>query len=111
MNILRLIYAALGIGLAALIIFAMATGDFWLAGRWLMSDPWGLTTMADLYLGFAISALIIALYERSWIAILWIFPLPILGNVWTVIWLAMKLPQLNARLLGDSAHKTKIAAH
>ena len=98
MNIIRLVYAALGISLAALIIFAMTTGDFWSAGRWLMSDPWGLTTMADLYLGLTISALFIALFECSWVAILWILPLPILGNVWTVVWLVVKLPQLSVRL-------------
>ncbi len=98
MNMIRLVYAALGIGLAALILFAVNTGDFWSAGRWLMSDPWGLTTMADLYLGLAISALFIALFERSWLAALWILPLPFLGNVWTVVWLIVKLPEIASRL-------------
>jgi Protein of unknown function (DUF1475) len=100
MNILRVIYAALGLGLAALIIFAITTGEFWSAGHWLMSDPWGLTTMADLYLGLAISALLIALFERSWAAVLWILPLPFLGNVWTVVWLIVKLPEIASRLRG-----------
>lgn len=104
MNVIRLIYSVLGLGLAALILFAMSTGDFWAAGRWLMSDPWGLTTLADLYLGLAISALIIGLFERSWRAVLWILPLPILGNVWTVVWLVTKLPQLSARLRGNPRH-------
>ena len=98
MNIIRVVYAALGLGLAALIAAAIATGDFWSAGRWLMSDPWGLTTMADLYLGFAISALFIALFERRWTAVLWIVPLPVLGNVWTVVWLVVRLPQIARRL-------------
>ena len=98
MNIIRLVYTLLGLGLAALIIFAMKTGDFWTAGRWLMSDPWGLTTMADLYLGFAISALFMALFERGWLAVLWILPLPVLGNVWTVVWLVVRLPQIASRL-------------
>ncbi len=101
MNLIRVIYAALGIGLSTLIIFAMKTGDFWGAGRWLLSDPWGLTTLADLYLGFAISALIIALFERSWIAILWLIPLPILGNVWTAVWLVMRLHKLSECLRRD----------
>lgn len=98
MSILRLVFAALGIGLAALILFAMNTGDFWSAGRWLMSDPWGLTTLADLYLGLAVSALLIALFERNWIAALWIIPLPFLGNVWTVVWLIVRLPEIASRL-------------
>ena len=100
MTIIRVVYAALGLGLAGLITFAVATGDFWSAGRWLMSDPWGLTTMADLYLGFAITALFIALFERRWAAILWIAPLPILGNVWTVVWLVVRLPEVASRLRG-----------
>ncbi len=98
MNIIRLIYTLPGLGLAALIIFAMKTGDFGSAGRWLMSDPWGLTTLADLYLGFAILALFIALFERSWLAVLWILPLPVLGNVWTVVWLVVRLPEIASRL-------------
>ncbi len=102
MNILRIVFAALGIGLAALIVFAMNTGDFWSAGRWLMTDPWGLTSMADLYLGLAISALFIALFERSWVAGLWIIPLPFLGNVWTVVWLIARLPEIASRLRGSA---------
>lgn len=102
MNSLRLVFAALGIALAALIVVAIDTGDFWSAGRWLMSDPWGLTTLADLYLGLTISALFIALFERSWLAALWIIPLPFLGNVWTVVWLIVRLPKITSRLRGDT---------
>jgi Protein of unknown function (DUF1475) len=95
---LRLIYALLGAGLAGLIIFAISSGDFWQAGHWLTSDPWGLVTLADLYLGLAVAAALIALFERSWTALLWIIPLPFLGNVWTIVWFVLRLPEIARRL-------------
>jgi hypothetical protein len=98
MILVRAIYLLLSICLAALIFYAMTSGDFWQAGRWLTSDPWGVVTLADLYLGLAVSAAIIALFERKLSAIIWIVPLPFLGNVWTVIWFVLRLPELARRI-------------
>jgi hypothetical protein len=98
MNFARAIYLLLGIGLAALIVLAVKSGDFWQAGRWLTSDPWGLVTLADLYLGLAVSAAVIALFERRLSAMLWIIPLPFLGNVWTAVWFVLRLPELARRI-------------
>jgi hypothetical protein len=98
MSIIRILLALGGLALTALIIIAIQLGDFWQAGAWLTTDPWGLTTLVDLYLGFAISAVVISLYERRLQALLWIVPIPVLGNVWTVIWLIYRLPNLAIRL-------------
>ena len=78
MNLLRFIYLLLGIGLAALIVYAIGNGDFWKEGAWLTGNPWGIVTLADLYLGFAVSAFFIAGLELRWQAALWIVPLPFL---------------------------------
>lgn len=99
MFIWRVLVALGGLALGALIVLAFESGDFSAAGDWLMADPWGRVTLADLYLGFFYFALVIALFERQPLrAALWIAPLPVLGNVWAAIWLVLALPELARRL-------------
>ncbi|MEO1746319.1 MAG: DUF1475 family protein [Pseudomonadota bacterium] len=98
MQILRLIIAILGVLFAATIIWAVIVGDFWEEGGWLTSNPWGIVSLADLYLGFLLSAVVIAFAERRWTAAMWIAPIPFLGNVWVVIWFVLRLPMLRERL-------------
>jgi hypothetical protein len=94
MSLIRLAIAIAGLAFAALIVWAIRTGDFWAAGNWLTSDPWGIVTLADLYLGFLLTAVVIAAFEPPLKAAFWIIPLPFLGNVWSVIWFVMALPRL-----------------
>jgi hypothetical protein len=100
MSAIRIVISLAGLVLAALIVWAMMVGNFGAAGTWLTSDPWGIVTLVDLYTGLAITALVIASFERNWTAALWIIPLPFLGNVWTVIWVVLRLPELVRRLKG-----------
>jgi hypothetical protein len=100
MGAVRIGFSALGLAFAALIVWAAQTGNFRIEGAWLISNPWGIVSLADLYLGFLISAAIIALSEKPKTALLWIAPLPFLGNVWTVAWLVWRLPALRRRLAG-----------
>ncbi len=95
MPLLRITIGLSGIALAALIIRAFYAGDFWVEGAWLTSMPWGIVSLADLYLGFLVIAVVIALVERSAWAAFWIIPIPFLGNVWTVIWFVYRLPMLS----------------
>ena len=77
--------------LSGLIIWAVRSGDFSAAGAWLTGHPWGLVTLADLYFGFLVSAVFIAAVERDWRwSLFWILPLPVLGNVWTGVWLCLR---------------------
>lgn len=99
---LRLLLAGLGLLVAGTIVWAITVGDFSAAGTWLTTDPWGIVTLVDLYFGFVLSALVIAGFERRWRAVFWILPIPFLGNVWTVIWFIVRLPELMRRL-GNSA--------
>lgn len=95
----RLFLLALSLVLTALIALAVGTGDFSAAGDWLFSHPWGRVTLADLYIGFILSAIVIGCFERRWILrIVWIAPVFVLGNVWTAIWFAWRAPELFRRL-------------
>jgi hypothetical protein len=109
MTLLRAILAALGLGLLGLIVWAATQsgsyaqgglhGNLFEQGGAIMALPWGTVAMADLYLGFLLIAVVIFLAERSWvIALLWCAPLPVLGNVWAVVWLIVRLPYLAKQL-------------
>jgi hypothetical protein len=98
MALSRLLLLILSLAFALLIIRAVMTGDFRAEGAWLMSHPWGLVSLADLYIGFLISSVMIACFEKPKHAALWILPIPFLGNVWTIIWLVLRLPALRVRL-------------
>ena len=101
MFILRILVALGGLALGALIALAFTQGDFGAAGSWLTTDPWGQVTLLDLYLGFLLTAIVIALFERQpWRAIVWIAPLPVLGNVWAAVWFVLALPELRRRMRG-----------
>ncbi len=94
MQALRILLTAIGVAFGALIIWAIYTGDFSAAGTWLTTDAWGIVTLADLYFGFLLSAVVIYYFERGARAWFWIIPIPFLGNVWTVIWFIWRLPAI-----------------
>lgn len=102
MKFVQLLPVMAALVLAALIVWAAGAGDFAGFGAVLLSDPWGVVTMADLYIGFLFAALIIWFsHENKIAALLWIAPIAVLGNVWTGLWFAIHLPRL-IRALRDS---------
>lgn len=94
------IIAALGaLALALAIVWASMTAGQSLseAVGWLVSEPWGVVSLIDLYLGFVLIAILIWVFEpNKLIALVFILPLPILGNVWSAVWLAWRLGRLVA---------------
>lgn len=106
MNVLRAVIGILGLALLGLItwaIFAKADlhGSFLEQGAVLTTLPWGVVTLADLYLGFFLFAVIVFLTEKSWLlAAVWALPIFVLGNVWAALWLVIRLPKI-ARLLAE----------
>lgn len=99
MTLLRVAFAIAGIALAALIVAAAIEAPIGASFARIIEDLWGWVTLADLYLGFLILAAIIALVERHPLrAVAWIMPMFVLGNVWSVVWLVLRLPLIRKRL-------------
>lgn len=97
MTAFRIIAALGAIALAISIVWASLTAGQSLseAVGWLISEPWGVVSLIDLYLGFVLIAILIWVFEpNKRIALVFILPLPILGNVWSAVWLAWRLGRI-----------------
>ncbi len=101
-NWVRGLVAVLGAAFAVMIVWASTQSNLWDAVDLITSDPWGQVTLADLYLGFVLTAVVIGFFERGWMALFWIAPMPFLGNVWAVIWFVVRWPELVRRLRGEN---------
>jgi hypothetical protein len=104
MTILRIIAAGIGAVLLVVVLWAAFAGGA-LHGSFLQQVgvmttlPWGVATLTDLYVGFAFFTIVVFLAERSWLAaLLWSAPIFVLGNIWTAVWLILRLPSLARRL-------------
>ncbi len=94
MTLIRILCLIGGLVLAASIVWAMGAweGSFGEAIDWLISEPWGVVSLIDLYLGFFLIAVLIWLLEpNKMIALAFIIPLPFLGNLWAAVWFAWRL--------------------
>lgn len=106
MNVLRAAIGILGLALLGLILWAAfaATdlhGSFLEQFAVVTTLPWGMVSLVDLYVGFVFFAVIVFLTERSWLAaLLWAAPILVLGNVWSAVWLFVRLPRLAQLLSG-----------
>lgn len=99
MTPLRLLIAVLGIGLTVLIVLAALEAPIGKSFSRIVEDLWGWVTLADLYLGFILIAVVIFLVERSLpIALFWIVPLFFLGNIWSALWFVLRLNKIADRL-------------
>jgi len=100
MTLLRVAVAVLAAGLTGLIVWAMGAGEgLFVEGGVITGLPWGVVTLADLYLGFILISLVIFLAEpNKLVALAWIVPIFFLGNVWSGLWLVLKAPELARRL-------------
>lgn len=104
MTVLRAAIAILCLALLGLVLwaaFAMQDlhGTFFDQFAVLTTLPWGIATLADLYVGFVLFAALVFLTERSWlVAALWAAPVFILGNIWAALWFVVRLPHLAKQL-------------
>jgi len=73
--------AALGLlAMGGILVFAFARGDFAGEGRILLSMPWGIVSLVDLYVGFILFSGWIVYRETSAIArIVWVVLMMVLG--------------------------------
>ena len=97
MTALRFLLLAGGAGLTGVIIWAMGADDRGLGPvlAEMLREPWSIVSLVDLYLGFFAMAIVIFLFERNTLAALfWAAPIFFLGNLWTAVWLAFRLPAI-----------------
>ncbi|MFN3227556.1 MAG: hypothetical protein ACE360_15055 [Hyphomicrobiales bacterium] len=100
----RVVFGALGVGFAALIVWASMNANFGESFSTIAADPWGIVSLADLYLGFLIFAVFVFLVDGARPAsFAWVIALMFLGNVLAVIWLVLRWPVLTERLSGRVA--------
>ena len=78
------IIALLGLlAMTAVLIYGFTVGDFAGEGKQLLSMPWGIVSLVDLYVGFALFSGWIVYRERSVIrSIVWVVLMMVLG-FWT----------------------------
>ena len=68
------------LAMTAVLVYGFTSGDFNLEGAWIISHPWGIASLVDLYTGFVLYSVWIAFRERSLpLTILWIVLMMVLG--------------------------------
>ena len=73
--------ALLGLlAMTVVLIYGFTVGDFAAEGRRLLSMPWGIVSLVDLYVGFTLFSCWIVYRERSLaLAVVWVILMMILG--------------------------------
>ena len=67
--------------MTAALAYGFIVGSFWPEGAVLMSMPWGVVSVIDVYSGGALFTGWIAFRERSWIrTLVWAVAIALLGN-------------------------------
>lgn len=103
MMILRAIFLLGALALTGSIVWAIGADDRGLGPvlQEMLSEPWSVVTLIDLYLGFFFAAVVIFIIERSiLVAAIWAIPVFFLGNVVTALWAVIRLPTIIERVRG-----------
>jgi len=80
MNTSKIISLIGSIAMFSIITYAFTVGDFGAEGGQLMSMPWGIVSLVDLYTGFTLFSMWIVYREKSLpVAILWVIAMMTLG--------------------------------
>ncbi len=71
------------LAMTTVLIYGFTIGNFSEEGTQLMAMPWGIVSLVDLYVGFAIFSCWIVFRERAWLpSIVWVVLMMVLG-FWT----------------------------
>lgn len=96
---IRLLCLILAIAFTALIGWASVRGDFGPEFAAITAMPWGQVSLVDLYLGFLLYGLAVWVVEKDLkTRLLWAVPVIFLGNAWSLVWVAVRWPQILAQL-------------
>jgi hypothetical protein len=75
------IIALLGLlAMTAVLIYGFTVGNFAADGAKLLALPWGIVSLVDLYVGFALFSIWIVYREKAWLpSIIWVILMMVLG--------------------------------
>jgi hypothetical protein len=75
------IIAALGLlAMTAILVYGFTFGDFAAEGARLTAMPWGIVSLVDLYVGFALFSCWIVFREKAWLpSVVWVILMMGLG--------------------------------
>ena len=95
---IRILSIVLAILLVAFIGWASMRGDFGAEFGAISNMPWGQVSLADLYLGFCVYGFVVWNIETSLkTKLLWFLPILIIGNAWSLLWLAVRWDVIQQR--------------
>jgi hypothetical protein len=68
------------VAMTGALIYGFSVGDFFVDGALILSNPWGIVSLVDLYVGFMLFSMWIAFREKSVLVVtFWIVLMMILG--------------------------------
>jgi hypothetical protein len=68
------------LAMTGILVYAFSTGNFFQEGNQLLSMSWGIVSLVDLYVGFALFSIWIIYREKAVLpSILWFFLMMVLG--------------------------------
>ncbi len=91
----RILTLSLAVILSGVIVWAFQTASFSQSFSLITGDAWGIVTLIDLYVGFILFGIFIAIFEPVKSAAVIVIVLTLfLGNIVTALWLLVRLPHL-----------------
>jgi hypothetical protein len=95
----RAAFALLAIAFTVMIGWASFRGDIGVEFQAISSMPWGKVSLTDLYIGFLLYGCAVWVIEdRLFTKLLWVLPIIVLGNAWSLIWIAVRWDVIVAKL-------------
>ncbi len=83
MKIAKTIALAGLLAMTGILIYGFTVGNFSTEGSKLLRMPWGIVSLVDLYVGFALFSYWIVYREKKWLpSIIWVILMMVLG-FWT----------------------------
>lgn len=80
MKIAKFISLAGLLAMTGVLIYGFTVGDFFAEGSKLMSMPWGIVSLVDLYVGFTLFSAWIVFREKAWLpSIIWVILMMVMG--------------------------------
>ena len=66
--------------MTAVLVYGFTVGNFSAEGSRLLAMPWGIVSLVDLYIGFALFSCWIVFREKAWLpSVIWVVLMMVLG--------------------------------